>query len=235
MTKDEILSEIRRLGGRNKCRLSLAAFCKLTGIREKQMLGVHWPTWNAAITDAGLKPQSFARPRTDEGQVLEALAQLVERLGHWPTHTELRMERHRSASFPSLKVINRLNNASPKGRKLFDYCAQRPDLVVAMNVASQRVASEPIGETARVGGYVYMMRSGRRYKIGKTNSPSRRHREVRLDLPDPTTVVHSIATDDPAGIEAYWHKRFGAKRVRDTEFFALDQSDVAAFKSRKSQ
>lgn len=80
-----------------------------------------------------------------------------------------------------------------------------------------------------------MMRSGRRYKIGHTNSPTRRHREVRLDLPDPTNLVHSIETDDPTGIEAYWHRRFEAKRIRDTEFFTLDATDVAAFKRRKSQ
>ena len=86
-----------------------------------------------------------------------------------------------------------------------------------------------------ITGYVYMMRSGRRYKIGHSNSPSRRHREVRLDLPDPTTVVHTIATDDPNGIEAYWHARFQSKRVRDTEFFNLDAGDVAAFKRRRYQ
>jgi hypothetical protein len=80
-----------------------------------------------------------------------------------------------------------------------------------------------------------MMRSGRRYKIGHTTSPVRRHREVRLELPDPTVLVHSIETDDPSGIEAYWHNRFRAKRVRDTEFFTLDANDVAAFKRRKYQ
>jgi len=79
------------------------------------------------------------------------------------------------------------------------------------------------------------MRSGRRSKIGHTTSPSRRHREVRLDLPDPTMLVHSIPTDDPFGIESYWHHRFGAKRIRETEFFKLDASVVAAFKRRKYQ
>ena len=88
---------------------------------------------------------------------------------------------------------------------------------------------------APISGYVYMMRSGRPYKIGYTNSPSRRHREVRLDLPDPTTLVHTIATDDPGGIEAYWHGRFQSKRIRDTEFFNLDAGDVSAFKRRKYQ
>ena len=48
-------------------------------------------------------------------------------------------------------------------------------------------------------------------------------------------MVHTIATDDPNGIEAYWHARFQSKRVRDTEFFNLDAGDVAAFKRRRYQ
>lgn len=79
------------------------------------------------------------------------------------------------------------------------------------------------------------MTSGPRYKIGHTNSPSRRHREVKLDLPDPTTLIHTIETDDPVGIEACWHKRFDSKRIRDTEFFELDANDLASFKRRKYQ
>jgi hypothetical protein len=106
----------------------------------------------------------------------------------------------------------------------------------------QRIATEvlkteandaaPTGGT-QIAGYVYLMKSGRRFKIGHTNSPARRHREVRLELPDPTHVVHTIATDDPSGVEAYWHRRFESKRIRDTEFFNLDAHDVAVFKRWK--
>jgi hypothetical protein len=69
----------------------------------------------------------------------------------------------------------------------------------------------------------------------KTVDPSPRHREVRLDLPAAAVLVHSIGTDDPAGIEAYWHKGFATKRIRETELFKLDAADVAALKRRKYQ
>jgi hypothetical protein len=120
------------------------------------------------------------------------------------------------------------------------YCANRPELEVARRIVADRAANtssteDTVSPANSVQGYVYIMRSGRRYKVGRSNSPSRRHREVRLDLPDPTSLVHSIPTDDPAGIEAYWHRRFASKRVRDTEFFELDAVDVAAFKRRKYQ
>jgi hypothetical protein len=238
MTKDEILSEIRRRGQRNGGSLSMRSFCRETGVPEKQIVGNYWATWNKAIEEAGLRPQAFARPPSDERAVLEAVAQLIQRLGHWPTENELRLERRRDISFPSLKVVRWRNKAQALSRSLAMHCAERADLTIAAAIASERVQSEPVTTaTTRISiqGYVYMMRSGRRYKIGHTNSPSRRHREVRLDLPDPTLVVHSIETDDPTGIEAYWHQRFRAKRVRDTEFFTLDASDVAAFKRRKFQ
>jgi hypothetical protein len=66
-----------------------------------------------------------------------------------------------------------------------------------------------------VMGFVYLMKHGRHYKIGKTNATGRREYELAIQLPEKLRTVHVIKTDDPDGIEGYWHKRFaGEERQR---------------------
>lgn len=191
MTKDQILSQIRRVANERGGHVSLRAFVDATGIPEKQFLGKHWARWNQALTEAGVAPASFLRPPSNEHVVIEAFARLAERLQKWPTQNELKLERRRDPSFPGLKVFRRLSNEGSLSQKLAAYCADRLDLATAGKVAAEQTASDAPGSfvlgRAPINGYVYMMRSGRRYKVGHTTSPSRRHREVRLDLPDRRT------------------------------------------------
>lgn len=187
---------------------------------------------------ANVPAAAFFKPKTDENRVVTAFVNLAARLGRWPTENHQTVERQRDNSFPSLKVVRRLSRSGALANLVAAHCANNPSLAHVGAMAAEKLAepvSSPTAVRAHIEGYVYLMKTGRRYKIGHTTSPSRRHREVRLDLPEPTDLVHTIPTDDPPGIEEYWHRRFKGKRIRDTEFFELDRADVIAFQARKYQ
>jgi len=82
-------------------------------------------------------------------------------------------------------------------------------------------------------GFVYLMKSGKYFKTGKSNCAERREYELRILLPEKLELIHKIKTDDPFGIENYWKKRFKDKH-KNGEWYDLSPSDVKAFKRRKT-
>jgi hypothetical protein len=99
-------------------------------------------------------------------------------------------------------------------------------------VGKRSAVSEEIEKGISPTGFVYLIKSGKFYKIGSTNNPDRRQYEIRLQLPEKVHHIHSIETDDPSGIEAYWHNRFRAKRLQG-EWFNLSSIDIKIFRRRK--
>lgn len=244
-SKAHILTELRRVAEENGGKApGRARFATETGIRESDWAGRYWARWGDAIREAGLQPNSLNK-RIDTETLLDALLDVTRQLGRFPTDAELRMRRRRDENFPSPKSIQRLGNKQELINQLRSHCEADPVansdvLAVLDELPSQAAVTEAdrpgVNTQETVLGYVYLIRSGRHYKIGKTNALGRRERELAIQLPERAKTVHAIATDDPGGIELYWHRRFKDRRVRtDAEWFSLTTEDVAAFKRRRFQ
>ena len=238
MDKSHIIAEIKRIALANDGKApGREKFERESGIKMSEWYPHLWLRWGDALQEAGFAPNKLAIALSTD-LIIEKYIELIRDLGRLPLDGEVRRKGKQDSSFPSHGVFARMGGKRNFVAKILEYCKTHQgfnDVSTICENAPQHGKLKEESSRAPIQGYVYMMRSGRRYKIGHTTSPARRHREVRLDLPDPTDLIHSIETDDPSGIEKYWHRRFETKRVRDTEFFTLDASDVAAFKRRKYQ
>jgi Meiotically up-regulated gene 113 len=191
----------------------------------------YWPRYNELVLEAGFEP-NLKTEAYSEPELLEFFATLTRRLGHFPTNNDLRgpnkgptekVFRTRFGSKVGMaQAVREFGRSNPGWDDVLALCPDAPVPVVEKKPATSTI----------LDGYVYLMKSGRYYKIGKTNHVGRREREVMVQMPDPLTTVHSIITDDPDGIEAYWHRRFAAKR-KNGEWFDLTAADIAAFRRRK--
>jgi hypothetical protein len=234
MTKNDFLAKIRLAAAQHGGRIGLRAFCQETGLPEKQHVQFGFANWNDAVRAAGLASSTFFRPRSDERSVVQAVVGLVSRLNKWPSENELTLERQRDKTFPSLQVIRRLSRSGSLPEKIAAYCPTLPNLAAVLTIVSGRTGAgaEPTDDLAH--GYVYLFRHGtrREFKIGKTRNPLRREGQVDVELPQQIEPIHKIKTDDPSGVESYWHRRFETKRLKG-EWFELSPADVRAFQRWK--
>lgn len=237
MNKNHILQEIRRTADANGgVPLGKGRFLKETGIRESDWSGKFWTKWSDAVREAGYEPNAMQAP-LEEAIVLEKLASLVRDLRHFPTWAEIQMRARTEDGFPSDKVFRQFGAKAGIASAVLTWCESNAGWtdVEAVCAPIAEMASEAENSTLAVeapNGYVYLLKSGRYYKIGRSNSPGRREAELAIQLPESVKTVHTIRTDDPIGIEAYWHKRFKDRR-KNGEWFELGKEDVSAFRRRK--
>jgi len=239
MTKQHILKEIRRTAEANGDRpLGFRTFQRQTGVRYADWFGRYWKSWGDAVREAGFEP-NVLQSRISDDELLERFVQFARELGRVPVKGDMRLKRRNDPDFPNDKVFERFGGKRRLVNRAREYCLSRDDLKDALALFSEAAISEesetaPTRSAAQPTGFVYLIKSGRYYKIGRTNSVGRRERELAIQLPEKARTVHEIATDDPEGIEAYWHRRFAAKRAHG-EWFKLEQDDVIAFKRRRFQ
>jgi hypothetical protein len=240
MTREFILKEIKRTAEANGGKaLGRQRFIQETGIKEYDWKGKIWARWGDAVREAGYSPNEL-QTAFDDAQFLEQLVLLIRDLGHFPVMMEMRLRKRTNPNFPNEKGYERFGTKPELAARLIDHCRSKSSFEDVVAIC-ERVSTKDVNKSAETTpaapenfGFVYLLKSGRYYKIGRSNAAGRRERELDIQLPEKATNIHVIRTDDPQGIEKYWHDRFKKKRVRqDAEWFRLDSTDLAAFRRRK--
>lgn len=221
--------------------LGRSRFEQATGIRDPDWRGRYWARWGDAVAEAGYAPNTLQNRKHTDEELLVHLVQLARQLHHFPTTPELRMQRQADPTFASDKVFAaRLGNRADQIERVMKFVegqgSEFDDVLDLCRTAQRKLkpesAAAPSDGEVGVLGHVYLLRVGRDYKIGRASSFDRRERELAIQLPERAERVHVITTDDPVGIERYWHLRF-ADRRKNGEWFGLSADDVRAFKRRK--
>lgn len=237
-TKQEIIDAIRRTAKENDGKpLGSSRFTNETGINPYYWKK-YWARFGDAQKEAGFTP-NILNPAYPDEFLFKKIIGLMHKSGKFPTTGELRIEKNNDSNFPNYKSFFETKEQKRKfANKLLEWCKNKSgyeDITkLCTALLEESVEKSGLSDTnlAKEIGEVYLFKSGRYYKIGRTNDTVRRGNEIRIQLPERTDLIHSIKTDDPSGIEAYWHKRFEQKRMNG-EWFNLTQSDIKAFKRWK--
>jgi Meiotically up-regulated gene 113 len=236
MDREFIVSEVQRSalanGGVALGRLRLESEC---GMKEHHWRKF-WARYSELVKEAGFEPNSVPEPWTVD-QLCAFVAELARELGQFPAHSDIRVRKTSDPSFPTHRIFDRrLGGKADRISKVAAWCRANAGyedvLAICNSTTVRKIVNEPIEMGTQRDGHVYLLRSGRFYKIGFSVHAGARERQLAIQLPEPVSTVHVIVTDDPQGIEAYWHRRFAAKR-KNGEWFDLTREDVAAFRRRK--
>jgi len=240
-TKLQIVAEIKRIAVKNGGRPpGIRTFSNETGLSRSSWDGIYWSRWSDALLEAGFAPNQRT-PKFEDDAIFEMLVAVFRHYKRRPSVSDMRLFRRTvNPDFPIEAIRSRIGMDKLWG-VFRGWINKQPnnfaDIVSFLGEpTSTDVKENSSGElgTSIVDGYVYLLKSGDHYKIGRSDEIERRVKEVRTQMPESLVLTHTIRTDDPSGIERYWHDRFQHRRANG-EWFRLSRWDVLAFKRRKFQ
>ena len=233
-TRHYIIEEIQRVAkeiGRSPGRRT---FEKETGIRMSEWYGVHFRSWSDALRQAGCEPNEKQGKFSSE-HLLRKYADVMRHFGRIPAEVDIRMYSRNREDFPGHSTFsNHFGNKTRLIAALTEWVRKNDEFSDLITMLPEPEESDTPSPPTPTEGFVYLLKSGSHYKVGRSNDLERRVKEVSISLPEAVSLEHAIRTDDPPGIEEYWHRRFSERRAGG-EWFRLTVADLRAFKRRKFQ
>lgn len=201
-----------------------ATFRQATGFPGFTWRGKYWARWTDALSEAGFS--SHRRAGKDDESLLSKLAEAVRDYQRIPTIVEMTHYARTHPGFPSqVTLVRRFETKHNLIDRLRRWAESKPEMAdIAVFCSRERNRKVRRDELPAV----YLFRSGEFFKIGWSNTLAKRIEDLQSGLPELAELVHVIRTPDPRGVEALWHRRFSARRVKG-EWFRLTPDDVAAF------
>jgi hypothetical protein len=233
--KETILDNIRQLAEQNDgLAPGMVRFERETGIAVSDWRGKYWSKWSEAVAEAGVELADFT-PKTESEVVLKGYRAACIAYGRIPTEPEFKIfARQQPMAVSASTVLRHFGSKSALVEALRAWATKNGDDVLLPLIPTAIEHSSTAGGERLQEGLVYLLQSGAHFKVGRSYELEKRIKQISISLPEKVELVHAIKTDDPPGIEAYWHRRFADKRANG-EWFALSTADVRAFKRRKFQ
>lgn len=189
ITKAQIISEIKRTAqGNGGSPLGTARFETETGIRSSDWMGKFWARWGDALVEAGFQPNVLQGPR-GEDDLLESLVLFARELGHFPVANEIKLKARTEPGFPWHNTFSRFGGKQKLAARVREFAltrgyedvAQLCDPVIARLARREPNAAEDAAVEAEPDlWYVYLLKSGRFFKVGRSNAVGRRERELAI-------------------------------------------------------
>ena len=176
-------------------------FARETGFSHHYWKGGFWRSWSAFQSEAGYIPNIQTSKIPDE-ILLYRYAELALERNALPSEADLMLKRKDDPSFPNKLAYRRWGTRDQLLEKVAEYCQGEEKFASVVRLLSEGFSNslDQKIDSQRIKGFVYLLRSGKNYKIGRSNAVGRRLRELAIQLPKKPNMVHVITTVRQNGV-----------------------------------
>jgi hypothetical protein len=241
ITKEETLEKMKEWSRENNSKTpSEKVFFEYAeiGIHDLKKLG--WSHYGALVQEAGLKPNKFDKTKYNKTGLCVLFVGTIREKNKWPTRGELDVKHFQDPNFPNYGTfVNQLGLTGDLAQSILDFIKDKKGFEdiedICVPIIEKYKNDQITNNAGKTVEQVYMYKyknQSQPIKVGRSNDVFTRGIQLAAGGHDKLELLHFIKTDDPIGVEQYWHNRFRqlGREEQANEWFKLKPEDVKAFK-----